>query len=229
MTEEIKKALSLGYKVLDFFQVWHYEDSCKYNPDTGEHGIFSEYVNTFHKLKTAFDGFPAGLETLAQKLYYIKIIENGDKIKLTLDEIKHDPGIRSVAKALSNNLWGKQAINLGRSKTVYFTKADNFFKVLRSPKVSIDDLFIVNDEMIRVTMKPEDDFIPVNQQGILILAVMTTSFGRMCLYVDTDSLFYIKRALSPEIPLGPLLGEFKDELKGDKITCFVGCGPKSYG
>ena len=195
----------------------------------------------FYKLKTAADGFPSGLKTIDEKLDYIKKIEIGDKIKLSLDEIKKQPGIRSVAKALSNNLWGKQAINLGRSQTVYFTKAVDFFKALRSPKISIDDLFIVNEQMIRVTMQPEDDFIPINHQGSLILAIMTTSMGRLflyehmqivghaCMYVDTDSLFYIKRKFSPEIPLGPVLGQFKDELNGDKITCFVCCGPKSYG
>ena len=70
-TIEINKALTLGYKILDFFQVWHYEDKCQYDPTTGQHTIFSEYVNMFYKLKTAADGFLSGLKTIDEKLDYI--------------------------------------------------------------------------------------------------------------------------------------------------------------
>ena len=242
-TEELKKALSLGYKVIAFYQVWHYTDTLQYNANDNRHGIFSEYINTFYSLKLLASGFPKELQTRKQKENYIKEIESGDKIKLDIDKIENNPAIKSVAKSLTTNLWGRQAINLSRSKIEYFTEPDKFFKILRSPKFTVDDLRIINDEMIRVTVTPTEDFEPVNNQGSLILAIFCTSYGRLflydflqilgdrVLYTDTDSIIYIQRPPSPEIPLGYLLGQFKSELSDpeDYIVTFVCCGLKSYG
>ena len=116
----------------------------QYNPDTNTHGIFSEYVNTFHALKTAASGFPQGCVTLEEKNEYIKKMESGDKIKLDVDKIQKDPALKSVAKALTTNLWGRQAINLKRSQVEYFLEPDSFYKTLKSPKVSVDDIIITN-------------------------------------------------------------------------------------
>ena len=240
-TEELKKAVSLGYKVLEFYQVWHYEETCQYKPPF-EHGIFSEYINTFHRLKTASDGFPSRFQTPDEKQDYIRLMKIGDNIQLSINEINKEPGVRSVAKALLNNLWGRQAINMSKPQVMYFTEPEKFYKILRSDKYSVDDIYIVNDNMIWATITPTEDFVPVNTKGNIVLAIQTTSFGRLFLYeametvgpllcyVDTDSLIYIKRHLSPEVPLGYLLGEFKSELKeNDHIVVFVSCGLKSYG
>ena len=105
-TVELEKAIGLGYKILEFYQVWHYEKSCQYNAETGEQGIFSEYVNTFHRLKTASSGYPVSCTTYAEKLDYPRTLEKGDHIKLNLEEVKENPRVRSVAKFLSNNIWG---------------------------------------------------------------------------------------------------------------------------
>ena len=50
-------------------------------------------------------------------------------------------------------------------------------------------------------------------------------------YTDTDSIIYIHRPPSPEIPLDYLLGLFKSELSDpeDYIVTLVCCGLKSYG
>ena len=240
-TDELKKALSLGYRILEFYQVWHYEETCQYKPPY-EHGIFSEYINTFHRLKTSADGFPTRFQTPEEKKDYLRLMKIGDNIDLNMYEVKKEPGVRSVAKALLNNLWGRQAINMTKSQVMYFTEPDKFYKILRSHKYSVDDIYIVNDHMIWATITPTEDFVPVNTKGSIVLAIQTTSFGRLFLYeametvgpllcyVDTDSLIYIKHHLSPEVPLGYLLGEFKSELKeNDHIVVFVSCGLKSYG
>ena len=241
-TEELKKAISIGYKVLASYQVWHYKESMGYNPDTNTHGIFSEYVNTFHALKTAASGFPQGCVTLEEKNEYIKKMESGDKIKLDVDKIQKDPALKSVAKALTTNLWGRQAINLKRSQVEYFLEPDSLYITLKSPKVSVDDIIITNEDMIRVTLTPPDDFEPVNMKGNIMLAIFCTSYGRLflykfmemvehrLLYTDTDSIFYIHTPPDPEIPLGILLGEFKNELddEEDYITLFACSGLKSY-
>jgi hypothetical protein len=57
--------------------------------------------------------------------------------------------------------------------------------------------------------------------------------GRDCLYYDTDSIIYISRPGSVDIPNGAYLGELTDELAeygpGSFITRFSSGGPKNYG
>ena len=51
VTDEIKKAIDKGYKVLDVYKVWYFNEISRYNPTTMTGGLFTEYVNAFLKLK----------------------------------------------------------------------------------------------------------------------------------------------------------------------------------
>ena len=46
--------------------------------------------------------------------------------------------------------------------------------------------------------------------------------------MDTDSVIYLHRPNEWNPPLGPFLGELKDETKGVPITKFCSGGPKNY-
>ena len=76
--------------------------------------------------------------------------------------------------------------------------------------MSVDDIIITNEDMIRVTLTPTDDFEPVNMKGNIMLAIFCTSYGRLflykfmemvghhLLYTDTDSIFYIHTPPDPK-------------------------------
>ena len=49
--DEVRRAVEKGYKVLEVFEVYEY-DVTRYDPQTGQGGLFVEYINTFLKLKT---------------------------------------------------------------------------------------------------------------------------------------------------------------------------------
>lgn len=52
VTLEIYKALELGYKIVKIYYVWHYEQSTQYNKEVNpDGGLFTDYVNTFMKIK----------------------------------------------------------------------------------------------------------------------------------------------------------------------------------
>ena len=242
-TEEIKACLPLGYKVIQIYHVWHYKETAMYDPSNNRHGVFSEFITTFNRLKMAASGFPDHIKTDLQKRAYVKKLEFKDKIKLSVEEIKKSPGIRNISKLLMNSSWGRHGYDESNSRVLYFTKPHEFYEMLNSPSFELDNLAIINEEMIRVTVKPDEDFQTPSGQGSVIYSVFTTSYGRLsiyeamrrvnhnCCYVDTDGVIYIKREESPEIPLGIALGCFKNELKdsSDSIEVFAGAGLKSYG
>ena len=42
VTCELEKALSLGYKINEIYEVWHYPATTQYNKETGEGGLFAD-------------------------------------------------------------------------------------------------------------------------------------------------------------------------------------------
>ena len=54
VTDEIKEALSLGYKILGIYEVWHFSKISQYDPTTKTGGVFTQYVNTFLNIRGLF-------------------------------------------------------------------------------------------------------------------------------------------------------------------------------
>ena len=105
-TPELYLAVENGYKILKYFEVWHYEKSEKYDPETRSGGIFTDYLKLLVKEKVEASGFPAGTITEAQKDQYIKDYFDNEGIQLEKDKIKHNAGMRTTAKTALNAMWG---------------------------------------------------------------------------------------------------------------------------
>ncbi|KAK3733444.1 hypothetical protein QZH41_018627 [Actinostola sp. cb2023] len=58
-TPELKKAVALGYVVLDVYEVWHYPETSLV--------LFGKYVNTYLRLKQEASGWPAWCQTEEDK------------------------------------------------------------------------------------------------------------------------------------------------------------------
>ena len=71
VTLELDKAVEKGYKILEKYSAWHFPKTTQYNPETGEGGIWSDYVNLFLKLKQEADGYPEWCETEEDRRQYI--------------------------------------------------------------------------------------------------------------------------------------------------------------
>lgn len=58
VTDEVKKAIEKGYVMDNIFEVWHFDRISRYDPQTKWGGAFSDYVNTFLKMKLEASGWP---------------------------------------------------------------------------------------------------------------------------------------------------------------------------
>jgi hypothetical protein len=56
--DEERLVVAKVYKILEIQELYQYEDT-KYNPATGDGGLFVEYINTFLKLKAEYSGYPS--------------------------------------------------------------------------------------------------------------------------------------------------------------------------
>ena len=95
---ELMKAIEKGYKVLKIHEVWHFP--------THADELFKDYVDTFLKIKQEASGYPKECVTDEQKQRYIDEYYEHEGIRLDPNQIKYNPGLRSLAKLMLNSLWG---------------------------------------------------------------------------------------------------------------------------
>ncbi|XP_046583695.1 uncharacterized protein LOC124290898 [Haliotis rubra] len=87
-TPEIVKAIEKGYQVIKVYEVYHWSETAQYNPETGECGLFTDYINTFLKLKQQASGWPVWRETEDDKEKYIADYREKEGIQLDKDRIE---------------------------------------------------------------------------------------------------------------------------------------------
>lgn len=240
-TEEIKLAISKGYKLVKVYEVYHYPEITQYDKSEGSGGLFSEYVSIFLKLKQQASGFPSHVKSEIEELRYIEHYREKQGIILDREKIRKNQGLRFVAKLFLNSCWGKFCERQNKVKTIFVKTKLDFAKIRNDVTKEVVDFHIVNCDIIAVDVKNKDTFEDDNQFTCEILGALTTSFARMrlyncidsvgeaVLYMDTDSIIYAEKDGSEKLPSGDLLGELTDELpENTHIDVFLSSGPKSY-
>ena len=95
---ELQKAVQLGYTLLNVYEVWQYDTITKYDPCTGDGGLFAQYINTFMKITMEATGYPSHCDTDQEKNKYIERVRVHEGITLRPDDISFYAGRRTVAK-----------------------------------------------------------------------------------------------------------------------------------
>ena len=242
-TPEILKSVSLGYKVIQIYEVYHFDETSKYDPQTGEGGLFHAYVNLFLKLKQSSSGLPSWCKTERDVELYIERYFENEGIRLDKNDIRHNSALRSLAKLLLNSFWGKFGQRLNMPHTTFYHEHDEakFFQCLSDRTKIVKDFNIITDDTISVTWENNSLSVPDNAQTNIFIAAFTTTWARLklyellellnerVLYYDTDSVIYVSRPGQIRPSLGDYLGMLTSELdQFDHITTFVGAGPKQY-
>lgn len=243
VADEIRKAIDLGYSVTAIFVIWQYRMT-ELDPSTGEGGLFSEYIDTFLRLKQQASGFPAWCVDDAKKERYIREYQEKEGVLLEREKIVKNAGLRSVSKISLNSFWGKFGQRSNLKQTNVIKKREDLLKLLIAEDKEVLNVLIVNEELLYVNWQLIDDAVEPTPYTSVVIAAYTTAqarlklytylekLGRRTLYCDTDSCIFVSREDSDEYspPLGSLLGEMTDELgEGTVIKSFVSGGPKFYG
>ena len=241
VSAELAKAVDVGYKINEITEVWHFDKTSTYDKETKSEGLFSEYINTFLKIKQECSGWPEGVNTQEEKDRYITEYYEAEGIHLDPSKIEHNPGLRTVAKLCLNTLWGRFGMRPNLPRTEFIGGPAKLFELLESDEVEMKDVYIHGETFAEMTYQFKDSFVDVNNTTNVIIAAFTTAWARLklydlmaklgprVLYHDTDSCIHVQREGEWEPPLGNYLGDLTDELdQGDFIQTFVSAGPKNY-
>ncbi|XP_063965780.1 uncharacterized protein LOC129254369 [Lytechinus pictus] len=254
VTEEVKKAIELGYKVVELFEVWHYPHFDQYNPRTQEGGLFRDYIDLFLKVKQESSGWPSechshddevSADIQKKRANYVRQYHEREGVLLDPLKIKANKGLRAVSKICLNSFWGKFGQRNNLPKTVYTVEPEEFFSLVSDPKLIIKYVDFPTSYMAHVQYVEEDDFLEVLPNTNVVVAAFTTCWARLklysyleelqknVLYFDTDSIIYLKNDEVEDVPTGNFLGDMTDELEkdfgvGSYITELQALGPKNY-
>lgn len=167
---EIVKAVSLGYRILSVDEIWHWEE--------WRTGLFASYINSLYKYKEESSGWPASCTTEEKKQSYLKQMKEREGICLDPQHIKKNPGMRSIAKLCLNSLWGKFAQRNTLDTVHYFKEPSEFFNLVTSCENEVKSVYMVSDDMVRVTSAKKDFYAETSKHTNVAIAAWTTALGR---------------------------------------------------
>lgn len=101
---EIKRALELGYVILETTEIWEYNVE-QYSRETKSGGLFTDYMKCFLKIKQESSGYPEHVVSDSEKKNYIAQFAADNDIQLDPEKIMVNASYRSLSKLLVNSLW----------------------------------------------------------------------------------------------------------------------------
>lgn len=243
VADELREAVNNGYEILQIYEAWEY-NTVKYDVESGTGGIFSEYINTFLKIKTEASGYPQWCKTESDRETFISSFLEKEGVLLDKENIVKNPGLRSLAKICLNSIWGKFGERPDKVKKTFVNEADMLLNLVTHPSYNTQSFYAVSPESLLVSYKLREDHKAKQPNVNVVIAAYTTAHGRLqlyrylkqlgqrVLYYDTDSVFFTKQMNEDDLPLGDFLGDLTDEIceygEGSFIEEVVFTSEKSY-
>ena len=252
-TPELVEAESKGYTILKIHELYHWEKTSKYSKLTGDRGLFADYVDTFLKLKQESSDWPTWCTDEKLRDEYINKYLEKEGIKLEASKVNHNPGLRSLAKLLLVNFWGKWGQRENQLQTLFIDNLGSLCQLMVDSCKKIHDFQLINDKVMLIQYQYVKEFGFGRKKSNIFIAAFTTCFARLKLYselyklgdrviyYDTDSIIYVTRDGEYDPELGDYLGEFTNELQCKDVGCkdksctkrhyiveFISAGPKNY-
>jgi len=78
--DELRLTVEKGYSILEIYEVYEYQVT-QYNPETGEGGLFVDYINNFFKLKAEASGYPGWFRNLEDEELYVETFWKNEGIR----------------------------------------------------------------------------------------------------------------------------------------------------
>ena len=238
---EIDKSLEKGYKILKYYEIWHWESVESYNKSNKTGGLFTNYINTALKEKQEADGYPSNVITEEEKNNYIKDYFEHEGILLEKSKIMKNKGRKAVAKLKANSQWGYLAMNLDRTQLKIINDLHEWNSMLSNNQFSIQNVEFVDESSSLMVYYKQNEKFPIQSfKTNVVLASFVTCQARLhlyqeleklenrVLYFDTDSIIFVTRPGDYVPATGNYLGDFKNEISEGFIQEFVSAGPKNY-
>ncbi|CAC5380757.1 unnamed protein product [Mytilus coruscus] len=151
-TIEIDKAIEKGYKLQKIYELEHFE---KTSTD-----IFKLYVDTFMKYKQEASGCKCDpkyckpdCENDKECKTKIQYIIDNTAYNLDIDKVKHNSGLRFIAKICLNNLWGHFGMRDNFTQKEYCFTLEHITKIVFNEKYKDISTMILDENIVLTEYK----------------------------------------------------------------------------
>ena len=127
------------------FSVWHWEKIEQYDEETKTGGLFTQYVNTFLKIKQENSGFPNWCKNEEDKMKYIDDYQKYEGIQLDIKKICVNEGLRSISKFLLNSMWGRYCLQTNKIKYAMISSLKELHNYLLNDLYEIHYIQFLNE------------------------------------------------------------------------------------
>ena len=251
---DMETALKFGYKVLRYFEIWHYHG--------GGELLFRDFILNIVKRKVECSGFPQRCDTLESKKAYLDELRTKCGIPMAgIESVKKDPAGRFLNKIMANSVWGKWAQN---PSSQYEVKMCNTIMEYHNCLITgrVKRATLLSRDLLQVEVNCDRNIDGENRErenarsglggrNTIVGSFVTAEARRLMyerylsklnrdqlLYTDTDSIIMYRDKTNVNhvtLPTSDLLGDLKDkygELLYSKpnwyIKEFFAYGPKMY-
>jgi len=240
--DEVRLAVQKGYRILEIHEVYEYQVT-QYNRETGEAGLFVNYINTFLKLKAEASGYPGWVRSPEDEDRYVESFWKSEGIRLDREGIRFNAAKRGLTKLCLNSMWGKLTERNDRTMTKIIKEPKELYGFLSTPSIEVVNLVFASDDVFWLSWKrgAEEDVPNLRHINEDIGAYVTAgvrihlyrylnSLSENAIYCDTDSVICIQPRDEPAlIETGDELGDMTSDLRPSEfISEFVNGGPKIY-
>lgn len=236
---ELNYALSIGYKILYFYELYHYK--CKEK-------VLSQFVSVVAAQRLKNSNLLEGLtaEQQIERCNYINGKMNLTDPRLILQPltVKDNKPLKQFWKDFSNSVFGRFALHTNYSQRAFVRSQYELENIISKPSVEVLEFFPIGDSTMEIEYLKNASISPskegnliytalINAQSRIVLHRLITKLhqdGCEPLYCDTDSiLFAAKKNYKLPFDVGLCLGEWKPVLdKTAQIKKFYALGPRNY-
>ena len=182
---EVELALNFGYQIVTIYEVLHWEEFDQYDSVEEQGGIFTNYINTFLKIKQESSGRPEGVMDIMK---YIEEYKDHEGILLTEENILKNPGLRGVSKLALNSFYGKFGQRTNMRKTKVIKDVGTLYNLMTDKSKDICDFHIMSDDVMEIEFKNAVDFEPLSQKTNPVIVAFCTSWARIKLWLTMYEL-----------------------------------------
>ena len=204
-TPELVKAVEKGYTLLKIHEVWHFPKAQRRT------GLFTDYVNTWLKLKQESAGWPSWRQTVEQKQEHVLRYQEREAIRLDISQIAKNPGRKATAKLMLIrylfhflffscchptpshgfffcSFWGKFGERINKPTTVTVKDPSHLFRLVSDAALDISTLRLCTDVILEAVYTSVHDNAIKGTKANIFVAAFTTCHAWLKFYESLDTL-----------------------------------------
>ena len=239
-TQEINYALSLGYKIHQIYEVWHWAKKAP---------IYKTFMQLLLRKKVMYSGFPDNHQTESEKESFCSKVNRTLNLKGSLalkpKDITYDKRLKDYFKHLTVAAVGKVGQGNLFPADIFASNNDTvnkyFYNNDGTVSDSIADVELINQDTLYLRVKPAKETAATNRTGNCVIQAMITAQARVDMHktllsivnagckvfsLEADAIVFSYKTVNQcPITFGSQVGQFKEEYKN--IESYSTLGPKT--